>query len=139
MTCGAPQNKSAPPGLEEGGKSRGKREMSGTSGAIGGAAQIELGGLTAGAQHDQLDIAGTANLDGPLQLAPLAAYTDPATHGTADDFTIITAGDRSGTFSTVQYDGSTLAPDVKTDDGGGCSRAVRPAAAGDRLPVYYTG
>ena len=105
MTCGATQNKSTPQELEEGGKSRGKREMSGTSGAIGGAAPIELGDLTAGAQHNQLDIAGTANLDGTLQLAPLAAYTNPATRGTADDFTIITAGNRSGTFSTVQYDG----------------------------------
>jgi len=73
--------------------------------------QIELGGLTADAQHDQLNIAGTANLDGTLQLAP---YSDPATRGTADDFTIITAGSRSGTFSTVQYDGSTLAPDFET-------------------------
>ena len=80
--------------------------------------QIELGGLTAGAQYDQLDVAGTVDLDGTLQLAPLASYTDPATRGTADDFTIITSGDRSGTFSTVQYDGSTLAPDFETDGGG---------------------
>ena len=51
---------------------------------------MELGGLTAGAQHDQLEIAGTVNLDGALQLASLAPYSDPATRGTADDFTIIT-------------------------------------------------
>ena len=80
--------------------------------------QIELGGLTAGAQHDQLDIAGTVNLDGALQVAPLAPYTDPHARGTADNFVIIMAGERSGTFSTVQYDGSTLAPDVETDGGG---------------------
>ena len=79
---------------------------------------MELAGLTAGAQHDQLEIAGTVNLDGALQLASLAPYSDPATRGTADDFTIITAGDRSGTFNTVQYDGSTLAPDFETDGNG---------------------
>jgi len=80
--------------------------------------QIELGGLTAGAQYDQVNIAGTANLNGALDLITLTPYTDPATRGTADDFTIITAGSRSGTFSTVQYDGSTLAPDFETDGDG---------------------
>ena len=48
----------------------------------------------------------------------MAPYTDPATRGTADDFTIITSGDRSSTFSTVQYDGSPLAPDFETDGDG---------------------
>ncbi len=80
--------------------------------------KIELGGGDVGALNDQLNIAGTTNLDGTLQVVPLASYTDPATRGTTDDFTIITAGDRSGTFSTVQYDGSTLAPDVETDGNG---------------------
>ncbi len=60
--------------------------------------QIELGGLIVGTQYDH---AGTANLDGALDLLPLAPHTDPATRGTADDFTIITSGDRSSTFSTV--------------------------------------
>ena len=80
--------------------------------------EIELGGTTAGEQHDQLDVAGTVNLDGTLDLLPLASYTDPATRGTADDFTIITAGERSGTFSTVQYEGSTLATDFGPDANG---------------------
>ena len=64
------------------------------------------------------NIAGTANLDGTLDLLPLAPYTDPATRGTADDFIIITAAERSGTFSTVQYDGSTLATDFGPDANG---------------------
>jgi len=46
------------------------------------------------------------------------AYTDPAARSTADDFTIITAGERSGTFSTVQYDGSILATDFGPDANG---------------------
>jgi len=49
---------------------------------------------------------------------PLAPYTDPATHGTSDDFLIITAGARRGTFNTVQYDGSTVATDSRTDGNG---------------------
>ena len=36
----------------------------------------------------------------------------------ADDFVIITGGVRSGTFSAVQYDGSTLAPDFEIDGNG---------------------
>jgi len=80
--------------------------------------EIELGGVIPGAQHDRLTITGAVNLEGTLDLVPLAPYTDPAARGTAGDFTIITAGARNGTFSTVQYDGSTRAPDVETDGGG---------------------
>ena len=84
----------------------------------GSTTQIELGGVSAGAEHDHLNIAGAANLDGTLNLLPLAPYTDPATRGTADDFVIITAAERSGTFSTVQYDGSTLVTDFGPDSNG---------------------
>ena len=80
--------------------------------------QIELGGLTAGAQHDQLEITGTVNLDGTLNLLPLTPYDDPATRGMAGDFAVITAASRSGTFSAVQYGGSTLATDFGPDANG---------------------
>ena len=53
-----------------------------------------------------------------MDLVTLTPYTNPATRGTADDFTVITAGSRSGTFSAIQYDGSTLAPDFETDGDG---------------------
>lgn len=69
--------------------------------------EIELAGTEAG-EFDQLAVVGTANLDGRLDLVPLAPYTDPAVRGTADDFVIITAEARSGNFSTVHYNGSTL-------------------------------
>ena len=80
--------------------------------------EIELLGTTAGAQHDQLTIAGTVDLDGTLAVVSLAPYADPAARGTADDFVIITAASRSGTFSAVHYDGSLLPGDFATDGNG---------------------
>ena len=41
-----------------------------------------------------------------------------ATRGTADDFTIITAGQRGGTFNEVRYSGSVLAADFGPDPNG---------------------
>ena len=82
------------------------------------AAWLLQGTETAAGDFDELDVAGTTNLDGILDLVPLASYRDPATRGTADDFVIISAGSRSGTFNTVQYDGSTLTPDIETDGDG---------------------
>tara|TARA_B100000809_G_scaffold259222_1_gene303834 strand:- start:48 stop:527 length:480 start_codon:yes stop_codon:yes gene_type:complete len=63
-------------------------------------------------------IGGTGNLDGTLDLVPLAPYTDPATRGTSDEFVIIAAGTLSGKFSTVHYDGSALATDFGPDGNG---------------------
>jgi T5SS/PEP-CTERM-associated repeat protein len=99
--------------------------------------EIELLGTTAGSGHDQLAIAGTVNLDGTLDLLPLAPYTDPVTHGTSDEFVLITAGARNGTFNTIQYDGSPLVADFATDGngsfrshaGGGLFRSVTYTAA----------
>ena len=79
---------------------------------------MELGGVSSGAEHDQLDIAGAANLAGTLDLVHLAPYTDPAVRGTSDDFVLINAGARSGNFNTVQYDGSALTADFTTDGNG---------------------
>jgi T5SS/PEP-CTERM-associated repeat protein len=92
--------------------------------------EIELAG-TAADDFDQLTSAGSANLDGTLNL-PVPTYTDPSVRGTSDEFVIITGGVRSGTFSTVQYAGSTLAADFGTDvsgsfrsdQGGGLFRSV---------------
>ena len=103
--------------------------------------EIELLGTTAGSEHDQLDVAGTVNLEGTLDLLPLAPYIDPATRGTADDFVIITAGARNGTFNTIQYDGSPLTADSATDGngsfrshtGGGLFRSVTYTAASVQL------
>jgi len=80
--------------------------------------ESELLGTIAGAEHDQLAIAATASLGGTLDLVPLAPYADPGARGTADDFVIITAGSRSGTFSTIHYDGSPLVADGAADGNG---------------------
>ena len=80
--------------------------------------ESELLGTTAGAEHDQLAIAATASLGGTLDLVPLAPYADPGARGTADDFVIITAGSRSGTFSAIHYDGSPLVADGAADGNG---------------------
>jgi T5SS/PEP-CTERM-associated repeat protein len=79
--------------------------------------EIELAG-TGGGEFDLLMIGGTGNLDGTLNLVPLAPYTDPATRGTADDFVIIAAIAGSGAFNTVQYNGSALATDFGPDGNG---------------------
>ena len=80
--------------------------------------ESELLGTTVGTEHDQLAIAGTVELDGTLDLLPLAPYTDPGARGTADNFMIITAGARSGNFSAIRYDESPLVADSATDGSG---------------------
>jgi hypothetical protein len=79
---------------------------------------MELAGVSVGAEHDQLVIAGVLNLNGTLDLVHLAPYTDPAVRGTSDDFVLINAGARSGNFNTVQYDESALTADFTTDGNG---------------------
>ena len=94
--------------------------------------ESELQGTTAGSTYDQLDIAGSVNLDGTLDLVPQMPYTDPVARGTSDDFLIITAAARSGNFNTVRYDGSPLAAgsgllaggSFRSHQGGGLFRNV---------------
>ncbi len=67
-----------------------------TQGA-GGTLAAELGGTTAGATYDVLNVTGTATLNGTLALSLFGAYT-----GTAGDlYTLINAGTVSGTFSSL--------------------------------------
>ena len=47
--------------------------------------ESELQGTTAGSLYDQLDIAGSVQLDGTLDLVPLAPYSDPEVRGTSHD------------------------------------------------------
>ncbi len=67
-----------------------------TQGA-GGTLRIELGGLSPGAQHDQLAVAGTANLNGALNVTLLGNFVPDD----GDTFTILTAGNRVGMFTSV--------------------------------------
>jgi hypothetical protein len=70
------------------------------SGAI---LEIELAGMTPGAQYDQLQITGTVHLAGTLNLLPESPYSDPAQPGTVDIFEILLAAIREGTVDEVTY------------------------------------
>ncbi|HKB36124.1 MAG TPA: hypothetical protein VKD72_06700 [Gemmataceae bacterium] len=74
-----------------------------------GALNVELGGLTAGSQFDQLVVSGSASLAGTLNVSRLNGFTP----STGDSFQAITFGSRSGTFSTItglQQGGTQLTP-----------------------------
>ena len=58
--------------------------------------EIELGGLTPGTQHDQLNVTGTANLAGVLDVALIDAFAP----NFGDTFTILTAAGVVGDFDT---------------------------------------
>jgi hypothetical protein len=62
-----------------------------------GTMEIELGGLVAGSEYDQLTIGGSATLTGTLAITLIDAFV-PALN---DAFTIMTFGSRSGIFNTV--------------------------------------
>ncbi len=59
---------------------------------------IELGGLTPGTEFDQLDVAGSADIDGSLDLSLI----DEVVLAFNQTFDILTHADRSGTFSTIE-------------------------------------
>jgi autotransporter-associated beta strand protein len=58
--------------------------------------EIEIGGLIAGSQHDQLDIAENAVLDGTLDVSLINSFTP----GFGDTFEIISATSVTGTFAS---------------------------------------
>ncbi len=58
---------------------------------------VVLGGLTAGTQYSQLNISGTATLSGALNIGVIGGFAP--TNG--EQFTILTAGSISGTFSSI--------------------------------------
>ncbi|MFO0972007.1 MAG: thrombospondin type 3 repeat-containing protein [Phycisphaerae bacterium] len=67
-----------------------------TQGA-GGKLSIEVGGLTAGTQHDRLVVAGTATLAGTLELKRINGFT-PANGA---QITVLTANAISGSFTNT--------------------------------------
>jgi hypothetical protein len=69
--------------------------------AAGGRLTIDLGGLVAGTDHDQLTVSSTATLGGELRLASINGFTPQF----GDTFQVMTAGAISGTFDTVRYQG----------------------------------
>ena len=71
--------------------------------AAGGTLNIELGGLTAGSQHDQLTVSGAATLNGTLNVTLINGFS-PAVN---DNFIVLTFASRSGAFSTIAGNGNT--------------------------------
>jgi hypothetical protein len=69
--------------------------------------EIELGGLTAGTEHDRVDIAGQASLDGTLDLVLIFGFVPVA----GDAFTIMNFGSRVGTFANVV--GTSINPNLQ--------------------------
>ena len=85
-----------------------------------GTVRLEIEGASTGS-YDQIHHilgAGEATLGGTLNVVPSGSYTGPASPGDSDDFILMTAMTQNGTFSTVQYDGSTLVPLGAVDPNG---------------------
>lgn len=59
--------------------------------------EIELGGLTAGSQHDKLSIAGDLALDGELEVSLINGFNPSA----GQSFNILDWGSLAGTFSSI--------------------------------------
>ena len=62
------------------------------------AVEIEVGGLTAGTQHDQLAVTGQVALDGVLRVVLISGFTPQPGHV----FTLLTFGSHAGAFASVQ-------------------------------------
>ncbi|MHC4717852.1 MAG: PEP-CTERM sorting domain-containing protein, partial [Planctomycetota bacterium] len=66
--------------------------------ASGSTVRIELGGREPGSQHDQLNVAGLAELDGTLDISLINGFV-PAV---GDEIEVLTCGSRSGRFAAVE-------------------------------------
>jgi hypothetical protein len=78
--------------------STGKLQVDGTYAQnTGGALDVTIGGTTAGTKFDQLNVSGTASLNGTLNITLASGYT-PAIGNTFD---ILNASTINGSFSTV--------------------------------------
>lgn len=78
----------------------------------GGTLNIEIGGNTAGESYDQLEVTGTAALDGALNLTLVNNFR-PAV---GDTFAILTSSVETGGFSTINAEG--FDADVEMSGGG---------------------
>jgi len=93
----------------------------------GGTLNIELGGLTAGTQFDQLQITGTAALAGTLNATLINGYSPAAN----DTFQIMTFASSTGGFTTVNapcLSTSSAPTSLSLVAGGGLPAPTNPAA-----------
>jgi fibronectin-binding autotransporter adhesin len=78
----------------------------------GGVLVIEIGGANAGSDFDQLNITGQATLDGALTVHLINGFQPNG----GDRFPIMTFGSGSGTFATVNADGTVFTPSFDSGD-----------------------
>lgn len=92
----------------------------------GASLEIELGGLDAGVDFDELIVDGTATLAGTLDLS----YIDPFTAAPDDAFIVVDADTISGTFDAINYpDAQIWSADYDTNAGTLTVRVVCSATA----------
>jgi hypothetical protein len=80
-----------------------------------GVLDMEIGGLQAGTQSDQLQISGTATLGGTLNVSVINGFTPAA----GNTFPLVTCRTRTGTFGTInglQQSGYSFTPDYDSGD-----------------------
>jgi T5SS/PEP-CTERM-associated repeat protein len=89
---------------------------------------LEIGGVTAGSQYDQINVAGTLTLDGTLQISLINGFT-PAL---GDEFNLFSFTSSSGNFAN--YEGLTVGGHLELNGSfgaGGLLLTARPAIDGD--------
>jgi hypothetical protein len=78
----------------------------------GGVLRVRIGGLTPGADFDQLNITGQATLDGTLTVSLTGGFVPNG----GDSFTIMTFGSGSGAFARIDGDGPAFTPSYDPGD-----------------------
>ena len=79
---------------------------------LAGVLNIELGGLAAGTQHDQLKVTGTATFDGTINISLINGFTP----NNGDSFPVVIYGLHAGTFKTINGNGRTYTPSYNPKD-----------------------
>ncbi len=76
-----------------------------------GSLEFNIGGVSPGSGYDQLTVVGDAMLAGGLSVLVNdggGSYADPASPGSVDSFTLLTATDLMASLGSVEYDGQAL-------------------------------
>ena len=107
----------------------------------GGTLAVEIGGTTAGTEYDQLDVSGTASLDGTLAITTTGGF-DPAV---SDTFDVVTSdGTLSGSFASLtgtSVNGKTYQASYTAGPPGKATLGLAPPPAppGNTTPPSATG
>jgi len=80
--------------------------------APAGTLNIELGGLTAGTQYDQLKISSTATLSGTLDVSLIGGFAP----GSGNSFQVMTYGSRTGLFAIIDGHGQNYTANYNAND-----------------------